>query len=139
MPFGIGAKDAARRYVKGSYHTKISDTKQLEEIEKVADRLDAEETVLLVTRQTKSPLKPGGSLFTPNSVIITDRKIIMRDPSTFGLRQKVEVFRFDTIVDLKLERGVFSAAIDVNVPGLGYSRIDAIDKNDAEQIGRAHV
>ena len=138
MPFGIGAKDAARRYVKGSYHTKISDTKQLEEIEKVADRLDAEETVLLVTRQTKNPLKPGGSLFTPASIIITDRKIIMRDPSALGLRQKLEVFRFDTIVDLKLTRGAFSAAIDVNVPGLGYSRIDAIDKNDAEQILRIY-
>ena len=131
-------RDASRRYTKGAYHTKISDTKELHEIEKVSDRLETDEEVLLVTRQTKNPLKPGGSLFTPNSIIITDRKIILRDPSALGLRQKLEVFRFDTIVDLKMERGAFSVAIDVNVPGLGYSRIDAISKDDAEQILRIY-
>ena len=131
-----GRSDASRRYVKGAYHTKISDTKQLHEIEKVSDRLEADEEVILVTRQTKNPLKPGSSLFTPNSVIVTDLKIILRDPSALGLRQKLEVFRFDDVVDLKLERGALSAAIDINVPGLGYSRLDAIGKDDAEQILR---
>ncbi len=136
MPFGLGRKDAARRYVKGSYHTKITDSKKLSEIERVADRLEPDEEVLLVTKQTKNPMKPGGSLFTPNAVIVTNKKLIMRDPSAFGLRQKLEVFRYDAIVDIKLERGMLSAAIDINVPGLGYSRIDAISKDDAEQIQR---
>ena len=136
MPFGLGRKDSTRRYVKGSYHTKISDSKQLSEIEKVADRLEADEEVLLVTKQTKNPLKPGGSLFTPNAVIVTNKKLILRDPSALGLRQKLEVFRYDAIVDVKLERGILSAAIYVNVPGFGASKIDAIDKNEAEQIQR---
>ena len=131
-------KDATRRYIKGSYHTTISDTRKLAEIEKIADRLEPEEEVLLVTRQTKNPLKSGHSMFTPNTVIVTDRKIILRDPSALGLRQNLESFRFDSIVDLKLERGVFSASISVNVAGLGFSRIDAISKDDAEQILRIY-
>ena len=46
------------------------------------------------------------------------------------------MFRYDAIVDVKLERGILSAAIYVNVPGFGASKIDAIDKNEAEQIQR---
>ena len=131
-------KDATRRYVKGSYHTKITDTGKLSEIEKIADRLQPGEEVFLVCRQTKNPLKSGGSLFTPNTIIVTDQKILIRNPSALGLRQNMESFRYDTIVDLKLERGMFSASIDVNVPGLGYTRIDAISKNEAEQIFRIY-
>ena len=131
-------KDATRRYIKGSYHTKITDTGKLSEIEKIADRLDSTEEVLMVCKQTKNPLKSGGSLFTPNTIIVTDQKILIRNPSALGLRQNLESFRYDTIVDLKLERGMFSASIDVNVPGLGYTRIDAIKKDEAEEILRIY-
>ncbi len=72
-------KDATRRYIKGSYHTKITDTGKLSEIEKIADRLDSTEEVLMVCKQTKNPLKSGGSLFTPDSIIVTDQKIIIRN------------------------------------------------------------
>lgn len=59
MPFEFGRKDDVRRYVKGAYHTKISDKNQLAEIEKIADRLEADEEVLLVAKQTKNVLKKG--------------------------------------------------------------------------------
>ena len=95
MPFGFGKKDAQRRYSEGAAKTDISDTKKLDEIEKVADRLEENEKVMLVTRQTKNPLKPGGSLFTPNSIIVTDKKVILRNPSALGLRQKLEYYQYD--------------------------------------------
>jgi hypothetical protein len=137
MPFGFGKKDAGRRYNKGSTQTDITDTKKLDEIEKVADRLDEDEKVLLVTRQTKNPMKSGGSMFTPNSVIVTDKKLILRNPSALGLRQKLEYYAYDTIVDVKLERGMLSAALEINVPGsVEDARVDAISKDDAEQILR---
>ena len=137
MPFGFGRKDDVRRYVKGAYHTKISDKNQLAEIEKVADRLEADEEVLLVAKQTKNVLKPGGSLFTPNNIIVTDKKIIMRNPSALGLRQKLEMYTFDNIVDIKLERGILSSSLTINVPGsVKDAVIDAIKKDEAEQILR---
>lgn len=137
MPFGFGKKDAGRRYADGASHTDISNTKQLDEIEKIADRLEADEKVMLVTRQTKNPLKPGGSLFTPNSIIVTDKKVILRNPSALGLRQKLEYYQYDTIVDVKLERGVLSSRLEINVPGsFEDASIDAVPKDDAEQILR---
>jgi hypothetical protein len=137
MPFGFGKKDAGRRYSKGAERTDITDTKKLDEIEKIADRLDDDEKVLLVTRQTKSPLKSGGSMFTPNSIIVTDKKLIIRNPSALGLRQKLEYYSYDNIVDVKLERGMLSAALEINVPGsFEDARVDAISKNEAEQILR---
>jgi len=135
MPFGFGKKDAGRRYNKGSAQTDITDTKKLDEIEKIADRLDEDEKVLFVTRQTKNPLKPGGSILTPNSIIVTDKKLIIRNPSALGLRQKLEFYTYDNIIDVKLERGVLSAALEINVPGsFKDARVDAISKDDAEQI-----
>ncbi len=137
MPFGFGKKDAGRRYNKGSAQTDITDTKKLDEIEKIADRLEEGEKVLLVTRQTKNPLKSGGSMFTPNSIIVTDKKLILRNPSALGLRQKLEYYAYDKVVDVKLERGMLSAALEINVPGsFEDARVDAISKDDAEQILR---
>jgi len=137
MPFGFGKKDASRRYNKGSAQTDITDTKKLDEIEKIADRLDEDEKVLFVTRQTKNPLKPGSSILTPNSIIVTDKKLIIRNPSALGLRQKLEFYSYDNIIDVKLERGILSAALEINVPGsFKDARVDAISKDDAEQILR---
>ena len=131
-------KDASRRYVKGSYHTKLTDTRQLSEIEKIADRLDPGETVLYVARQSKNIIKSGHSVFTPDTLIATDQKLILRNPSALGLRQVLKVFRYDTITDLELERGVLSAALDVHMPNADVHHIDAIKKNDAEQIIRIY-
>jgi hypothetical protein len=137
MPFGFGKKDANRRYNKGAEQTDIVDSKKLDEIEKIADRLEEGEKVLLVTRQTKNPIKSGGSMFTPNAIIVTDKKIIIRNPSALGLRQKLEYYSYDNIVDVKLERGMLSAALEINVPGsFEDARVDAISKDEAEQILR---
>ena len=133
MPFGLGKK-VERENIQ--YNTKITNIEKLVEIDKVKDKLDDNEEILLVTTQTKNPLKYGGSMFTPNTLIVTDKKLILRNPSALGLRQKLEIFQYDSIVDMKLEQGVLSSALDINVHGLGYSRIDAISKEDADIIQR---
>ena len=131
-------KDASRRYIKGSYHTKLTDTRQLAEIEKIADRLDPTENVLYVARQSKNPFKPGSVTLTPATLIATDQKLILRNPSALGLRQVLKVFRYDEISSLELERGALSAALDIHSPGKDPHHIDAIKKNDAEQILRIY-
>jgi len=113
----------------------IFDEKKVDEIIKIADRLDEDETVLLVTRQTKNPLKPGKSLITPDTIFATTKKIIIRDPSAFGLRQNIEIYPYEQIVDVKLEKGMFSSSISINVPGSIYDGyIDAIPKDEAEDL-----
>ena len=113
----------------------IRDEKKIDEIMQIADRIDEDEQVLMVIRQTKNPLKPGGSLITPDTIFATTKKIIIRDPSALGLRQNIEIYPYEKIVDVKLEKGMFSSSIDINVPGSLYDGyIDAIPKNDAEDL-----
>jgi len=113
----------------------ITDEKKIDEIIQIADRLDEDEKVIKVIRQTKNPLKPGSSLITPDTIFATTKKIIIRNPSALGLRQNIEIYPYEKIVDVKLEKGMFSSAIDINVPGSifdGY--IEAIPKKDAEEL-----
>ena len=106
-----------------------------QEIAKIGNRLDEDEKVIMVIRQTKNPLKPGNSLFTPDTIFATTKKIIIRNPSALGLRQNVEIYPYEKIIDVKLEKGMLSSAIDINVPGSIYDGyIDAIPKDDAEDL-----
>jgi hypothetical protein len=114
---------------------KITDKKKIDEIFQIANRIDEDEKVLLVIRQTKNPLKPGGSLITPNTIFATTKKIILRNPSALGLRQNVEIYPYEKIVDVKLEKGMLSSAIEINVPGSIYDGyIEAIPKKEAEKL-----
>ncbi len=89
----------------------------------------------MVIRQTKNPLKPGSSLITPDTIFATTKKIIIRNPSALGLRHNIESYSYHKIVDVKLEKGMLSSAIVVNVPGSVYDGIiDAIPKDEAEKL-----
>jgi len=116
-------------------YTDITDFEKLSEIEKIVNRLDEGEKVLKVVRQTKNPLKPGGSLFTPDTIFATTKKILIRNPSSLGLRHNIESYSYDQIVDVELEKGMLSSAIMINVPGSLYDGvIEAIPKDEAEDI-----
>jgi hypothetical protein len=113
----------------------ITDEKKIDEIMQIAERIDGDEKVIMVIRQTKNPLKPGSSLITPDTIFATTKKIIIRNPSALGLRQNIEIYNYEQIVDVKLEKGMFSSTIAINVPGSvfdGY--IEAIPKSDAEEL-----
>jgi len=109
--------------------------KNSDEIAQILDRLDENEEVLMVIRQTKNIFKPGSSLITPDTIFATTKKIIIRNPSALGLRQNVESYPYDQIVDVKLEKGMFSSTIAINVPGSIYDGyIEAIPKDEAENL-----
>jgi len=113
----------------------ITDEKKIDEIIQIADRLDEDEQVIMVIRQTKNPLKPGSSLITPDTIFATTKKIIIRDPSALGLRQNIEIYNYEQIIDVKLEKGMFSSRIGINVPGSLYDGIiEALPKNEAEDL-----
>ena len=62
---------------QSTFVTDITDGDELNEIEKIREMLNPNEKVLLVARQSR--FLPGGSALTPNIVIATDRRIIIRD------------------------------------------------------------
>lgn len=78
MPFGFGKKDDV------AFTTDITDKDELEEIQRIAHKLDTNEKVVIVAKQSR--LKPGGSKMSPDTIFITGRRVIIRNPSALGMR-----------------------------------------------------
>lgn len=122
----------------------VDDKKSLKEIDKIVDRLDNDEKVLEVATQSKA--KPGGSVFTPNTVFATTKRLIIRNPTMLGARQNIEDIEYDKLTSIKLEKGVFSSTLVLTYPGMDKvasmltwgrdddGEIDAIPKDKAEKI-----
>ena len=123
------------------------------EIEKILDHLDSDDSVLLVAKQSK--YKPGGAVISGgNTIYATNKKIIIRNPTMLGLRESVEEISYDQITSVKLEKGLFSATVILRSPGLSEmtrlskssgliawgrgeeGQIDAIPKDKAEKLVR---
>lgn len=113
---------------KHSFNTDITDGDELNEIEKIEKMLSSDEKVLLVA--TESRLMPGGSAFTPNSVIATDRRVIIRDPYMLGLKAELIDIPYDVITSVKLQKGVFTSTILFKAPAMvNKSKLGLIDED----------
>ena len=87
------------------------------EIERIQDHLDSDDTVLLVAQQSK--FKPGGAILSGgNTIYATNKKIIIRNPTMLGLRESVEEITYDQITSVKLEKGMFSSTVVIRSSGL---------------------
>lgn len=120
------------------------------EYEKIQDRLDDGETVLMAVRQSR--IKPGGAaILTPNTIFVTEKRMVIRNPTKMGLGENIEDYSYDQITSVKLEKGLLSASIQFTIPGmtemsksdkwsgLPWGRsdegvIDAIPKGKAEKL-----
>lgn len=127
MPFGLGKKDDV------PFTTDITDKDELEEIQKVTHRLDPNEKVIIVARQSR--LKPGGSKMSPDTIFVTDRRVIIRNPSALGMRESVESITYDKITALELEKGMMSSTVKIRASGY-QGDIDAIAKDKAEKVAQ---
>jgi hypothetical protein len=67
------------------------------------------EEVLFIAKQRR--LAPGGSLFTPDSIYVTNRRIIFRNPHLLGLKKNYIDFDYRDISNIRIEKGVFSSDI----------------------------
>ena len=134
--FGRGKPKADRNGMKG------------DETDKIRDRLDDGESVVMWVRQSR--IKPGSvGGINPNSIFVTEKRVIIRSPVTFGLGEHIEEYFYRQITNVRLEKGVLSASLVFYIPGMTElsksgrqmlwrkgerGTIDAIPKNDAERI-----
>jgi hypothetical protein len=113
---------------KHSFNTDITDAEELDEIEKIGKILNQDEKVLLVARQSR--FMPGGSALTPNNVIATDRRVIIRDPYMLGLKSELIDIPYDVITSVKLQKGIFTSTILFKAPTLvNKTKLGLIDEN----------
>jgi len=68
----------------------------------------ADEQVVAVIKQSR--LKTA---ITPDSIIITNQRIIRYSPSTLGLHKEIEDYRYEDIANLKIDKGILFATITV--------------------------
>jgi hypothetical protein len=87
-----------------------------EEIKKIEKYLKPGEVVLMVVTQRR--LVPGGSAVTPNTIFITDRKLILRNPMLLGLRENVLSIPYEEMMAVNMEKGLFSCEVIISAPGL---------------------
>lgn len=92
------------------------------------------EQVLFQAKQSR--LRPGGSAFTPDTIYVTNQRVIFRNPRLLGLKKDYEEVYYRDINQLRLKKGVFSTEIHL------LSRfqdepieLPAVAKKDAEKIG----
>ena len=115
---------------QGTFVTDITNKDELNEIEKIRNMLNPNEKVLLVARQSR--FLPGGSALTPNVVIATDRRIIIRDPYDLGFRSEIVDIPYDVITSVKLMKGVLTSTILFKAPALvNKSKLGLLDEDIA--------
>jgi hypothetical protein len=103
----------------------------MEEIEKIDARLEQDEEVLLVAKQSR--IKSGNPIITASSTIFaTDRRVIIKSQTMLGTNSFEEI-SYDKMTSVRLERGAFSAAIIIRTPGEARE-IDGIPEDRAGQM-----
>lgn len=111
--------------------TNITEKDELEEIQHIESRLDPGEEVIFVAKQSR--FKPGGSNISPDTIFVTDKRIIIRNPSVMGLRETVWVITYDKLSSITLDNGMMSSTLKIWASGYN-GEIDAIPKDKAEKM-----
>ena len=96
------------------YDSREFSDKELEQVNKISHRLDKGEQVQFIARQ--SIHRPGGSFTTPDTIFVTNKRIVIRDSSLLGVRENIVSVSYDKITSIELERGVFSSKIIIRAP-----------------------
>jgi hypothetical protein len=100
----------------------------------------ADEQVLGVVKQSR--LKAA---ITPDSIIVTNQRMIRLSPSALGLHKQIEDYRYEDIANLKIDRGILFATItakrrfmseDLILDKLPKGQADYISKVIQENLGR---
>ena len=130
MPSGIDRKEEEAGSPP-SFITDITDKNELEEIQRIANRLVKGEKVMFVARQSR--FKPGGAKSTPATFFVTSQRLIVRDPSMMGMKEDFSSVNYDKISSVNVKKGFFSSTLKIMAEGFAGD-IHAIDKRKAEKI-----
>jgi hypothetical protein len=88
-----------------------------------------DENVEVTVRQRR--IGPGGAMTTPTSVLATDKRLIILNRATLGLRQDYEAIPYNQITSVRLEHGIIASSVFIRVQG--YDRDKGLLKNGKEE------
>jgi hypothetical protein len=92
-----------------------------------------QEDILLTAKQAKGV--PGGSISTPNSIYVTNTRVIFKNPKLFGLKADIIDVNYRDISNVRLKRGMFSTEIYLNTRNRAEEiSLPAVDKQIAQEV-----
>ena len=98
----------------------------------VKNMLRPDEYVIAAARQSRMR-----SLFTPDSIFVTNLRIIKYAPSALGLRKEIEDFLYVDVANFRVKKGIILARIMIR---MRYSSddciLDNLPKNKMDTISR---
>lgn len=85
------------------------------DIDAIKKHLWADEEVHVTATQRK--IGPGGSLITPTTVVLTNKRILILNRATFGLRKDIEAIPYSMVASVRIENGFISSSVFLRVGG----------------------
>lgn len=98
----------------------------------IAKMLYADETVIAKIRQSR-----WKKLFTPDSIFVTNQRIILYMPRSLGLRKTIEDYRYEDMANFKADRGILFSTIVITQRFMSNDLVlNALPKGKADKIAR---
>ena len=83
----------------------------------------------------QSRMLPGGSIATPNSIFVTNKRIIFRNPRMWGLKVDLMDYAYTDLANVELHKGIFTTEIELT-PRFNSEKVKlpAVSKEAAEEL-----
>lgn len=83
----------------------------------------------------QSRMMPGGSIATPNSIFVTNKRIIFRNPRLWGLKVDLMDYAYTDLANVELHKGIFTTEIELT-PRFNSEKVKlpAVSKEAAEEL-----
>jgi hypothetical protein len=88
-----------------------------------------DEVPYITVRQRR--IGPGGAAINPTSVIATNKRVIIINRTTLGVRKDYETIPYTQITSVRLEKGIISSSVFVRVQG--YDKDQGLLDNGKEE------
>ena len=91
------------------------------------------EQILINAEQSR--MMPGGSIATPNSIYVTNKRIIFRNPRMWGLKIDLMDYAYKDLANVELHKGIFTTEIELT-PRFNSEKVKlpAVSKDVAEEL-----
>ena len=89
----------------------------------------------IVISADQSRIMPGGSIATPNSIYVTNKRIIFRNPRMWGLKVDMMDYAYSDLANEELHKVIFTTAIELT-PRFNSEKVKlpAVSKEVAEEL-----
>ena len=99
------------------------------EIKKIKKYMDQDERILYVTEQDKEKQKRSET--NASMIFVTDKRIIIRNATSLGMKDLIQDMPYDNISSIKLREGLASSTVTFN--GAGFAEVNTMSQESLQR------